>query len=147
MGLEMKKEDRLLFLLHKAQHILATHLKSEYRTRGIGVSPPQSLILLLLREENMQSMSDLSGKLSIDNSAITGLVDRLEKDGFVAREKNPKDRRGILIRIKQKGIRELKVVDEVVRKTNRDIKAGFAERQTEAFREILSSFSSKFRRS
>ena len=95
----------------------------------------------------MLSMSDLSGKLSIDNSAITGLIDRLEKDDFVAREKNPKDRRGTLIRITQKGIRELKVVDEIVRKTNRDIKAGFTEKEAEAFKAILNSFFSKFSKS
>ncbi len=140
----MKKEDRLLFLVHKAQHRLTTHLKSEYRKGGVTVSPPQSLILLLLRDENMQSMSDLSEKLSIDNSAITGLVDRLEKDGFVAREKHPKDRRAFLIRVTRKGIRELKAVDEIVKKTNRGIKSGFTEKETEAFKAILNSFFSKF---
>lgn len=92
----------------------------------------------------MQSMSDLSGKLSIDNSAITGLVDRLEKDGFVTREANPEDRRGFLIRITKAGAKQLKGVVEIVGKANREIQAGFSKREVDAFKAILNSFFSKF---
>ena len=39
-------------------------------------------------------LAELSG---LTTGAVTGLVDRLEKSGFVKRERDPKDRRKVVI--------------------------------------------------
>jgi DNA-binding MarR family transcriptional regulator len=49
-----------------------------------------------------KQLSDLSG---LTTGAITGLVDRLEKLGYVVRDANPNDRRSVIIRsLKQKDL-------------------------------------------
>jgi DNA-binding MarR family transcriptional regulator len=49
------------------------------------------------------SLSELSEKMSARNSTITGIVDRMERDGLVVRERSQSDRRVVLIRATDKG--------------------------------------------
>lgn len=50
-------------------------------------------------------MADLSG---LTTGAVTGVIDRLEKEGLVKREKDPKDRRKVLIVLeKEKAIQQI----------------------------------------
>ena len=49
-------------------------------------------------------MSDIAKKMGHSTAAATGLVDRLEKIGYVERVHAAEDRRKIMVRITQKGI-------------------------------------------
>ncbi|OGW85804.1 MAG: hypothetical protein A2987_05915 [Omnitrophica bacterium RIFCSPLOWO2_01_FULL_45_10] len=50
-------------------------------------------------------MSDLAKSLSVTTAAMTGIVDRLVREGYLRRESDPKDRRIIKIRLTAKGER------------------------------------------
>lgn len=59
-----------------------------------NLSPSQFNVLNLLRdEERTRTQSDLSRELIMHRSNVTGLVDRLEKRGLVARRPDAQDRR------------------------------------------------------
>ncbi len=139
----MYKDDRLLFLLSKAQHKLATYLKKTLADKGIKVTGVQTGILFLLKHKP-RTMTELSKELSIDNSAITGLVDRLERSGFVRREMNPLDRRTFLISLTDPGLEEIKKAKAVVHAVNAEIKRDFTEEEVEVFKRILHSMLTKF---
>lgn len=62
--------------------------------------------LLLLSEEEGQTLSQLSRRLSRTRCAITGLVDRMEEKGLVRRKRSRRDRRQIHVTLTDKG-REL----------------------------------------
>ncbi len=62
--------------------------------------------LLLLSEEEGQTLSQLSRRLSRTRCAVTGLVDRLEEKGLVRRKRSRRDRRQIHVTLTEKG-REL----------------------------------------
>ena len=89
-------------------------------------------------------MSELSHVLSMDNSTVTGLVDRLQKSGLVTRRANPDDRRISLIRITPQGVEEIKKAMPVITRVNEQIKAGFSEQEIHTFKGILNSFFEKF---
>jgi DNA-binding MarR family transcriptional regulator len=91
-------------------------------------------------------MSELGQLLSLDNSTITGLIDRLEKSGFVQRKANPNDRRMSLIHITRQGIKEVNKAKTVINQVNDEIKADFSMQEIEAFKKILNSFVAKFRK-
>lgn len=57
----------------------------------LDLHPAQAGALLQL--ETPLSMHELAARLVCDNSNITGLVDRLEARGLVARQPSPEDRR------------------------------------------------------
>lgn len=52
-------------------------------------------------------MSDLKTELGVTATNITALVDSLEKDGYVAREDHPSDRRATVIALSSKAKGEM----------------------------------------
>ena len=46
----MQQDDRLIYLISRAQHGLMTHLKKELNAQGTTVTPVQAGILFLLRK-------------------------------------------------------------------------------------------------
>jgi MarR family transcriptional regulator, organic hydroperoxide resistance regulator len=74
---------RKLFTQHRLRFL---HAASE-----VDLHPAQAGALLQL--EAPLSMRDLAARLGCDNSNVTGLVDRLEARGLVARQASADDRR------------------------------------------------------
>ena len=140
----MSKDDRLIYLVFTAQHRLRMHMKDELMAAGVKITMVQAGILFLLKEKNGQAMSQLSRRLLLDNSTITGLIDRLEKSGFVLRKANPKDRRIFLIHITPQGVKEVNKAKTVINKVNEEIMADFSFDEIESFKKILNSFVTKF---
>lgn len=48
------------------------------------------------------TLSELGQKLLVSRANITGLIDRLEKDGLVYRDADPRDRRAFRVRLSQR---------------------------------------------
>ena len=140
----MPKDDRLIFLVFTAQLKLKTYLKNVLSEAGVTITPAQSAILFLLKKKNGQTMSELTQVLSIDNSTLTGLVDRLERVGFVQRNAGRLDRRASHVFITDRGREEIDLAQGVIRRVNEQIKADFTEREVEAFKKILKSFFVRF---
>jgi len=67
-----------------------------------GLTMPQYALLNLVVAEPV-SMKDLSARLLVSKPAVTNLVDRLEKHGFLKRIQVANDRRISLIEIRPKG--------------------------------------------
>ncbi len=67
------------------------------------LSLPQYALLNLLATAGKIPMTEASEKLHISKPAVTNLVDRLEKNSFLKRLADPKDRRVYLIQIQAKG--------------------------------------------
>jgi len=68
-----------------------------------GVTAPQSFVIFDVMDHEGTSVKDIATRIELDSSAITGLVDRLEKEDLVERKDDPNDRRGIRIFLTDKG--------------------------------------------
>ncbi len=130
-------DDRLIYLVSMAQNRLLGRLRSALAAAGIRVTPAQSAILFLLKQADGRTMSELGRALSIENATITGLVDRLERDGFVRRSRSASDRRATKVSITPEGVAAASRARDVVKRVNESIKAGFSEAEVDAFRRIL----------
>jgi DNA-binding MarR family transcriptional regulator len=64
---------------------------------------PVSTVLRLLKTAGDLRLSDLSVKINLTNSTVTGIIDRLERAGLVSRQRSTDDRRVILVKITAKG--------------------------------------------
>lgn len=73
------------------------------RCSKYGVTAAQSFVLYDVWDHEGTSIKDIAARVELDSSAITGLVDRLEKMELVERRDDPHDRRGIKIFLTQKG--------------------------------------------
>ena len=68
-----------------------------------NVSYAQFFLLGYLANEDFLTMSDIAKKMGHSTAAATGLVDRLEKLGYVARNHAADDRRKVLVQITNQG--------------------------------------------
>lgn len=83
-------------LIHR---VTATH--AERPTLGLNVR--QRLVIQSLGVEGGRSMASIGQRLGVTPSTMTGLIDRLEEQGFVRREPHPSDRRTTVLRLSRKG--------------------------------------------
>ena len=94
-------------MLFTSQQKLKNYLKNELVKENFKITIAQTGIFVLPKQNKGLNMAELSQILSIDNSKITGLVDRLEEAGFVKRNVDPNDRRVSQIYITPGGIDEI----------------------------------------
>jgi DNA-binding MarR family transcriptional regulator len=83
---------------------------SEAAAEGSGLTAQNYQALLVVRgcpEDRRITINDLAQQLLIRHHSAVGLVDRLEKQGLVARESSPLDRRKVHLRLTAKGDRVL----------------------------------------
>jgi DNA-binding MarR family transcriptional regulator len=62
-----------------------------------GTTPQRLKLVVLLCENGPTMMSGLRDQMGLTGTAITALVDALERNGRVIRKKHPTDRRGIIV--------------------------------------------------
>ena len=77
------------------------------------ITTPQFVILEILHREGGARMTDLARLINVSTAAITGIVDRLVRDGYVERASDPSDRRIIKVGLTAKGDRAVKnIIDQ-----------------------------------
>jgi MarR family transcriptional regulator, organic hydroperoxide resistance regulator len=72
--------------------------------RSVALTGPQLTVLKGLEQIGALSLTELSGRIRAQNSTVTGIIDRMERDGLVVRERSSEDRRVVQIRLTTKGL-------------------------------------------
>ncbi|MDA7920863.1 MarR family transcriptional regulator [Verrucomicrobiales bacterium] len=94
--------DRLADFIMFAQRSFLLDLSKELNQGSISYA--QFFLLGYLANEDYLTMTDISKKMGHSTAAATGLVDRLEKLGYVQRLHAADDRRKVMVQITRKGI-------------------------------------------
>ena len=89
----------------RANQILATAVDRALRPFDLTFARYEVLMLLRFSRTGALPITKVANRLMVHPTGVTKLVDRLEQDGFVRREANPSDRRGVLVRITPAGRR------------------------------------------
>jgi DNA-binding MarR family transcriptional regulator len=71
--------------------------------REFGLTGPQLTVVKVLEQLGDLSLSSLSARIRAQNSTVTGIIDRMEREDLVRRERSESDRRIVLIRLTDKG--------------------------------------------
>src|SRR5262245_29374522 len=89
--------------------IIYLYTESRRLTKGMasqfGLTGPQLTVIKLLETFGDLSLSSLSERIRAQNSTVTGIIDRMEREGLVKRERSTADRRVVHIRLSEKGQR------------------------------------------
>lgn len=72
--------------------------------RELGLTYPQYLVMLVLWEEQPQTVGALGARLYLDSGTLTPLLKRMEAAGLVSRTRDPEDERRVMIELTGKGI-------------------------------------------
>jgi len=141
----MSSDDRLIYLLSIVQQTLKDHTNRTLADKGGKVTLAQAAILFLLEEKDRRYMSEMGQVMGVDNSAMTRLVDRLEKAGLVKRRIDPENRRAISILLTPAGRKEAAVALTVIKRINEEIKKDYSPAEVDAFKKILGGILRKFK--
>ena len=91
-----------------------TQIETEIRRRlrgRFGVSLARfDYLAQLYRSADGLKMRELSRRLMVTGGNVTGLTDELEREGLVARESGPNDRRSWIVRLTPEGRRAFKAM-------------------------------------
>ena len=71
--------------------------------RRADLTGPQLTVVKILEQIGDLSLSELSERIRAQNSTVTGIIDRMEREGLVTRERSKEDRRVVHIRLTPKG--------------------------------------------
>jgi DNA-binding MarR family transcriptional regulator len=94
---------RLWIRLLRASRIVENELQGRLKREFETTLPRFDVMAALNRAPDGMLMSDLSRYLLVSNGNVTGIVDRLVKDGFVARTRRDGDRRTSIVRLTDRG--------------------------------------------
>lgn len=83
-------EEKLLELFHRA-----THLFPRGHHHSVGMHPGQSRILALLAEKGPISQRELLDLVQVRSASLSELLHKLERGGFIERERDGEDRRNV----------------------------------------------------
>jgi DNA-binding MarR family transcriptional regulator len=73
--------------------------------RRANLTGPQLTVIKMLEQIGDLSLSELSDRIRAQNSTVTGIIDRMEREGLVVRERSTSDRRVVHIKLTDKGER------------------------------------------
>lgn len=79
----------------------------------------------------------LCEKTSLDKSTLTGIIDRLERDGYVERKSSETDKRSTLISLTGKELEFAKNIQKVSTQMNKIFYKGFSDDEIIQFEEML----------
>jgi DNA-binding MarR family transcriptional regulator len=110
----------------------ATQIESEIRRRlraQFGVTLARfDYMAQLYRYKDGLKMRELSRYLMVTGGNVTGLTDDLERDGLVAREASPSDRRAWILRLTPKGRRSFEAMAQEHERWILELLGGLDER-------------------
>lgn len=69
----------------------------------LGLTYPQYLMLLVLREKDNMTVKEVGQPLSLDSGTLTPLLMRLESAGIVRRTRDPHDERQVRVSLTKQG--------------------------------------------
>ncbi|MBT5220815.1 MAG: MarR family transcriptional regulator [Woeseia sp.] len=93
--------------------VIEQRLRSLFRVNFSVTLPQFDVLSELERAGQPLTMSDLSRELMVSNGNVTGVIDRLEKNGYVSRTRADHDRRIQYIDLTPKGAREFSRMAEL----------------------------------
>lgn len=94
--------------LTRAVETLGSHLQRHLAS--LEMTPPQLSVLEALLHLGPMSQSELGRKLLRSNPNMTALLDNLERNGWIARERGPEDRRVVTVSLTPEGRRVIEKV-------------------------------------
>ena len=126
------------YLISRVSLVVTSALKKGFADAGVEkVRPAYLCVMMSLWEEDGLKVIELGKKAGLEPSSMTGLLDRMERDGLVGRTMDPRDRRVLRIYLNETGqnVREpiLKVIDDVLA----DVFAGISKEDISYTKNLL----------
>jgi len=109
----------------------------EKRLMPFGLTSPQYFVFNALWMGDGISIGELGERVALDTSTLTGIIDRMERNGYLQRRPNPDDRRSVLVFLTPKahelGPRILEFADDL----DATLRQPFSQEDMNTFERVL----------
>jgi len=83
--------------------IQAIELNSKRLVKRVGLTGPQLVILQEITRSGEVTAGEIARAVSLSQATVTGILERMEKRGLLARQRSDRDKRRIMVRITESG--------------------------------------------
>lgn len=108
---QLKLDNQLCFRLYTAARLVTACYTPYFRQYGITY--PQYLVLMLLWEKDNRIISEITERLHLETNTTTPLLQRMEKQGLIVRQKSIADSRQRIISLTGEGKRLEEKIKEI----------------------------------
>lgn len=142
-ALDVATDRRLLYLLQRASR--AAIARANTRTvEQLGVSATQLATLAHLAKQPGSTMTDIADLFDLNKSAVSGMLSRLEKAGLVERRPNPKDGRGSLLFLTDRGESVRASAMPLVKRATAELTDGFSAAEVDVIYRFLNAIVERY---
>ena len=139
---ELIKENELdlstLVVFTRAEHTI--HRKEYQTIKESGLTPAQFGVLEALYNKGDLKINELIEKILTTSGNITVVIKNLEKEGFIQKNADPKDKRSCIISITNKGKERVEAILPKHIDNIRDIFSVLSDEEKSVLKNILKKF-------
>ncbi len=106
-----KLDDQVCFILYSTSRAIIRAF-APYLEK-LGITYPQYLVIFTLNEFKQLTVNEIGNKLFLDSGTLTPLLKRMEKSGYIIRERSKKDERKVYISLTDDGFQIRKEVNDI----------------------------------
>lgn len=125
----------IIFLLAKAYQ--KAHGVLRRRLADFGITPIQHLVLEAVGEEEGLSAGEIGKRVALDSATLSGVLDRLEEAGWIAKQVDEVDRRILRVFLTAKARETLPALVEQRKGANVEVLGGLTEEEQVLLRHLL----------
>jgi len=138
-GMSRPKIFHLIHMAHRALFRAADRLLADRH----GITAAQNGLLLYLEKNEGATMGAVATAIGLKNAATSGLVDRMEGRGLIARRPSEQDRRSFELVLLPKGRAIAGESHALIHATNDHLLEGFSEAEQETIARFLETVIAK----
>lgn len=108
---QLKLDNQLCFRLYTAARLVTSAYTPYFKE--FGITYPQYLVLMVLWEKDNRVISEITDLLKLETNTVTPLLQRMEKQGLIVRQKSVSDSRQRLVSLTKEGKKLEEQIKEV----------------------------------
>jgi DNA-binding MarR family transcriptional regulator len=129
------------FLLKRLGFVAKDRAMASYE--GTGLHPYHYAIMLVLDEGSADTQGSIADALGYDRGQLVGLLDELQEQGLVERQRDPNDRRRHLVRMTTEGTKALRRLRAIARRNEDDFLDPLSEEERAQLHMLLMRLAEK----
>lgn len=135
MGTKLEGQQSAGHLTNRAARLFARRIDDKLKV--LGLSSGQLPVLFALSSGEALSQKALVELAAIEQPTMAATLSRMERDGLVVRQPDPRDGRGSLIRLTPTAMKKLPDVRAAIHDGNAEALAGFSDTERALYLDML----------
>jgi DNA-binding MarR family transcriptional regulator len=123
-------------LILKQTWLAVSKMYSEF-AQDHDATAVQALTLLKIDPKEGTRSTNLGPKMAIEPTSLTRIINLLEDNGYIYKEKTTTDKREVIIKLTDKGINSRNISKEVVVNFNKKVMEKISYEKMELFKDVM----------